>query len=171
MLNLFDKLRASFFGNRPEVCEKAKGLASGEDPEERRRLAQSDTPPPEVLYFLADDDESGVRLSIVGNAATPRQADAILAHDKDPEIRCELAGNIARLAPSLDSEARADIHDLTLQISQDLARDQIPRVRQILSGSLKDVAGAPPEIIKRLARDAELMVAAPVLQYSPMLDR
>jgi uncharacterized protein (DUF2336 family) len=168
-MSLFDKLRASFFGGRTIGYEEAKAKAAGVDTEQRRRLAQSATAPAEVLYFLAEDKEPGVRLALAGNAATPRQADAMLAHDKDPGIRCELAGKIARLAPSLDQEARADIRELTLEILQDLARDQIPRVRQIVSEALKDIAGAPPEIIKRLARDADLMVAAPVLQFSPVL--
>ncbi|MBT6292470.1 MAG: DUF2336 domain-containing protein [Rhodospirillaceae bacterium] len=167
-MKLFDKIRASIFGARTAGYEKAKIMAAGKDTEKRRRLAES-AAPPEVLYFLAEDVEPGVRLATAANAGTPRQADAMLAHDPDPDIRCELAGKIARLAPSLDQEARAEIRELTLEILQDLARDQIPKVRQILSEALKDVAGAPPEIINRLARDAELMVAAPVLQFSPVL--
>ena len=35
--------------------------------------------------------------------------------------------------------------------------------------SLKDVASAPPSVIRRLARDAELSVCQPVLEFSPML--
>ena len=168
-MTLLEKLRASFFGGRIVGYDEAKAMASGEDPEKRRRLAISETAPPEVLYFLAEDAEPSVRMRIAGNAATPRLADAILVHDKDLEIRCELAVKIARLAPALGQEERADIRETTLEILADLARDQIPRVRQILSEALKDVAGAPPEIISRLARDAELMVAAPVLQFSPVL--
>ena len=50
-----------------------------------------------------------------------------------------------------------------------LARDQVTRVRQILSEALKDVADAPPDVIRRLASDVELVVSGPVLQYSPVL--
>jgi uncharacterized protein (DUF2336 family) len=50
-----------------------------------------------------------------------------------------------------------------------LARDQVIRVRRILSEALKDVADAPPEVIRRLASDVELVVSGPVLQYSPVL--
>lgn len=50
-----------------------------------------------------------------------------------------------------------------------LARDQVTRVRQILSEALKDIANAPPEVIRRLASDVEQVVSGPVLQYSPVL--
>jgi len=50
-----------------------------------------------------------------------------------------------------------------------LARDQITRVRQILAEALKDVANAPPELIRALAHDSEVEVSNPVLQFSPVL--
>jgi uncharacterized protein (DUF2336 family) len=168
-MGLFDKLCASLFGGRNTGYDEAKAVAAGGDAEKRRRLAESRTAPSEVLYFLAEDSEPSVRLAIAGNAATPRQADAMLAQDADPEIRCDLAAKIALLAPSLGQEARADIRETTPDILEELAKDQIPRVRQILSDALKDVAGAPPGIIRRLARDVEIMVAGPVLQFSPVL--
>ena len=121
-MTLLEKLRASFFGGRIVGYDEAKAMASGEDPEKRRRLAISETAPPEVLYFLAEDAEPSVRMCIAGNAATPRLADAILVHDKDLEIRCELAVKIARLAPALGQEERADIRETTLEILADLAR-------------------------------------------------
>jgi hypothetical protein len=39
----------------------------------------------------------------------------------------------------------------------------------VIAEALKDVADAPPEIINQLARDVETAVAAPVLEYSPVL--
>jgi uncharacterized protein (DUF2336 family) len=38
-----------------------------------------------------------------------------------------------------------------------------------LAEALKDVAEAPRHIIQRLARDVELVVCAPVLEFSPLL--
>jgi len=50
-----------------------------------------------------------------------------------------------------------------------LARDQLVRVRQILAETLKDIANAPPHVVRWLARDVEISVAAPILQFSPLL--
>ena len=62
-------------------------------------------------------------------------------------------------------QVRKAAHE-TLEI---LARDQLTRVRQILAEALKDVADAPPDIIKGLALDEELVVSGPVLEFSPVL--
>ena len=45
-----------------------------------------------------------------------------------------------------------------------LARDQLPRVRQIVSEEIKHAINVPPGIIKRLSRDVEHIVAAPILE-------
>ena len=168
-MKLLGKLLASLFGGRIVDYEGTKAIAAGKVLEKHRRLGASETAPPEVLYFLAEDDKLGVRLAIAGNAATPRLANAILVHDKDPEIRCDLAGKFARLALALGQEKRAGIRKTTLEIFADLARNKIPRVHQILSKALKDVADVPLEIISCMARGGELMAPAPVLQFSPVL--
>ena len=51
-----------------------------------------------------------------------------------------------------------------------LVRDQVTRVRQVIAETLKDVADVPPEIIRLLARDCEIVVAGPVLEFSPLLN-
>jgi uncharacterized protein (DUF2336 family) len=43
------------------------------------------------------------------------------------------------------------------------------RVRRVVAETLKDVANAPADVIRRLAEDVELVVAEPVLRYSPLL--
>jgi hypothetical protein len=58
---------------------------------------------------------------------------------------------------------------ITEEVIEVLARDEATRVRQILSEALKDVPDAPHTVIKRLAQDVELVVAGPVLEYSPVL--
>jgi uncharacterized protein (DUF2336 family) len=50
-----------------------------------------------------------------------------------------------------------------------LVRDQMTRVRQVIAETLKDKPGVPPEIIRLLARDCEIVVAGPVLEFSPLL--
>jgi uncharacterized protein (DUF2336 family) len=110
-----------------------------------------------------------VRREIARNDATPAHAYRILAEDRNEDVRCDLAGKIARLAPDLPADERDRIRELTIEALEILARDELVRVRRILAETLKDVANVPREVMLRLARDTELVVAAPVLQFSPLL--
>jgi uncharacterized protein (DUF2336 family) len=69
----------------------------------------------------------------------------------------------------LPKDAQDQVHERVVEMVETLARDSATRVRQMVAEALKDVADAPPEIIKRLARDAELAVSRPVLRFSPLL--
>jgi uncharacterized protein (DUF2336 family) len=146
-----------------------KELAQSTRPADRRRLAQSTSARPEVLYYLAADVDAGVRAAVAGNEATPVQADLLLARDRAPEVRVDLAAKIARLAPGLSREAHERLRKLTYEVLDILLRDQVTRVRQVIAETLKDVADVPPEIIRLLARDCEIVVAGPVLEFSPLL--
>lgn len=149
--------------------EDAKRLAAADSERERRDMAGRADQHPEILYFLAEDKSSDVRRAIAGNAATPRQADLILARDSDESVRELLAKKIARLAPDLPQETRAQIRDLTINVLETLARDQAVKVRRVVAEALKDLTDAPQHIIHELARDLEIRVAGPVLQFSPIL--
>jgi len=157
-------------GGKKEITyDETKALARSEDAEQRRALAARGDIEPEILYFLAEDSSPGVRRTLAVNAAAPRHADLLLARDADDAVRSGLAGKIAKLAPGLTADEQDTIRRMTYEALEILARDQVTRVRQILSETLKDVAAAPPEVIRRLARDVELVVAGPVLQFSPVL--
>jgi uncharacterized protein (DUF2336 family) len=149
--------------------DEAKRLASDEDPRVRRELAKRPELKPEILYYLASDESPEVRRAIAANGSTPLQADLILATDADEGVRGDLAGRIARIAPDLSPDQQSSLYRMTIEVLEILARDQATRVRQILAETLKDVANAPPSVIKRLARDVELVVAGPVLENSPVL--
>lgn len=149
--------------------EEAKKLAAAGNERERRELAGRDDLRPELLYFLAEDKSREVRRAIAGNNATPRQADLLLAGDQDEGVRELLAAKIARLAPNLPQETRAQIRDLTVEVLEKLARDEAVKVRRIVAEALKDLTNAPHHVIQELARDLEIRVAGPVLQYSPIL--
>ncbi len=123
----------------PIPYEESKRLSQSGRVKERLRVATHTELRPEVLYFLAQDGDPTVRAAIAANPATPVQADLVLAHDGDDAVRQDLARKIALLAPGLTAQ------------EQDR------------------VADAPPEIIHRLARDCEIVVAGPVLQFSPLL--
>ncbi|HUC67932.1 MAG TPA: DUF2336 domain-containing protein [Stellaceae bacterium] len=149
--------------------ETQKLLAQSTQPADRRRLAENTSARPEVLYFLAADVEASVRAAVAANEATPVQADLLLARDRSADVRVDLAAKIARLAPGLSKEAHERLRKLTYEVLEILVRDQVTRVRQVIAETLKDVADAPPQIIRLLARDCEIVVAGPVLEFSPLL--
>ncbi len=155
--------------DKPLTYEEARGLARDEALDVRRDLAARSDVEPEILYFLAEDPVPEVRRKIAANKVTPVHADLLLASDDDQDVRGDLAGKIATLAPGLSADEQDKVRHMTYQVLEVLARDQATRVRQILSDALKDVADAPPEVIRKLASDAELVVSGPVLQYSPVL--
>jgi uncharacterized protein (DUF2336 family) len=135
----------------------------------RSALAQRTDVPPEILYFLADDPDPDVRRAIVRNLSTPGLAHLVLVDDSDDSVRSDLAARIVRLAPGLTADERDRARQTAYRVLERLVRDHLPRVRQVISDALKDVADAPPEIIHQLARDVEAAVSAPVLEYSPVL--
>ena len=61
--------------------ESAKDVAANGDASARRRLAEDETAAPEILYFLASDEDPVVRKAVATNLATPAQADFILSND------------------------------------------------------------------------------------------
>ena len=110
-----------------------------------------------------------MRGRIAANLSTPRQADLILARDRDEAVREKLAHKIEVLLPELDADEQAQAHKYLVEVIEILAQDQVIRVRQIVAETLKEVASAPSHVIQRLARDAAEVVACPVLEFSPLL--
>ncbi|MCW8915542.1 MAG: DUF2336 domain-containing protein [Magnetovibrio sp.] len=157
------------FRGKPLNYDEAKRLASDENVKVRLKLAKREDLMPEILYFLAEDPSPEVRRAIAKNPFTPRQADLLLCRDDDDGVRFNLAEKIGQLIPGLNEAEIDKVEELTHQVLERLAADQATRVRRILSETLKEIADAPPEVIRRLARDVELVVCAPVLEYSPVL--
>ncbi|MFQ5785507.1 MAG: DUF2336 domain-containing protein [Alphaproteobacteria bacterium] len=149
--------------------EQTKDLARHADATARAELAAREDVRPEILYYLAEDESPSVRRAIAANTQTPRQADRLLAEDVDDEVRCDLALKIGRLVPQLSAAQKDKVQNLTFEILEVLARDQLPRVRQIVAEEIKHCDTVPRPIIRTLAQDVELIVAAPVLEYSPLL--
>ena len=148
---------------------EARRAAASEDRAVRLDLAKRTDLQPEVLYYLAEDEEAEVRRAVAENRSTPRQADAMLVDDVDDDVRISLARKISRLAPGLNSEAQSWLHELTLKILDDLSRDELPRVRRLIAEEIRHLDNLPHELIRRLAEDAELTVCAPILEYSSLL--
>ncbi|MEK7246086.1 MAG: DUF2336 domain-containing protein, partial [Pseudomonadota bacterium] len=153
----------------PLNYETARQMAASEDLRVREQLARRTDLPPEILYYLAEDGDPKVRRAIAANAAAPHHTHMLLAGDADTSVRCDLATKISRVLPGLSAEEHDKVRQSAHETLRTLARDQIAAVRQALAEALKDVAHAPADVIKMLARDTESAVAAPILQFSPVL--
>ncbi len=149
--------------------EDARDVLEREDDKARHSLAHREDAPPETLYYLTTDKDVTVRRDVAANPSTPPQANIILADDQDDEVRCELAGKIKRLLPHLSPDEVAHTRELTIQLLEKLAVDQLPRVRQIVAEEIKTSHEVPREIVLKLAKDSHAVVAAPILEYSPLL--
>jgi len=150
--------------NQPLTYEQARDLAADCRPEARAGLAARRDVAPEILYFLAGDADPGVRRAVADNPLTPARGNLLLADDADAEVRSALAAKIAGgPAPSARDKTMA------VQMLERLTRDRVAKVRGVIAEALKTVASADAGLIGRLARDAEILVAAPVLEYSPLL--
>jgi len=137
--------------------------------EAREELAARADAAPELLFFLASEGSIKARRAIAQNAATPAHANRLLAEDSDEDVRSELARKIGRLIPNLPPDASEKMRALTIETLERLAEDQLPRVRRILAEEIKALDCIPKRVIDRLARDVEETVAAPILEYSPLL--
>ncbi len=153
----------------PDYVE-TRELARHADPDVRRALARREDVRPEILYFMAEDKVAAVRREIAANRATPGHADLVLARDDDDEVRCDLARKIGRLLPDLDPDEASRVRELALETLEILALDQLPRVRAVLAEELKQTSRVPKATVLLLAHDVEAIVAAPVLEYSPLLN-
>lgn len=135
---------------------------------ERELAARADAEP-EMLYYLADKGDAVARKAVAANHGAPAQANRLLADDVDADVRAELAKKVGRLLPDLLAPERERICQLTLETLQRLANDQVPRVRAALAHEIKYLDCAPKDVILKLARDLDEIVAVPILEYSPLL--
>ena len=149
--------------------EKAREALVNKHLDDKITLAQQETTPQEMLYYLAEDSSVEVRKKIAQNVNTPIHADKILSNDDDIEVKHELARKIARFFPDISNESTEKICDKALEMIEILAKDQLPSVRQILAEELKSSNSIPKHIALQLASDEVLSVCAPVLEYSPLL--
>jgi uncharacterized protein (DUF2336 family) len=149
--------------------DKAKALAASADAAERLKLATRADTQPEILYYLAIDQAEEVRRAIADNEATPAQAHLLLANDASEEVRRRLAAKVARLLPDMPEDEAGKARELAIQTLELLAQDELVRIRAVLSEALKSAENVPHHLIKQLALDVDLIVSAPVLQFSPLL--
>src|SRR6185312_12680758 len=122
-----------------------------------------------VFEYLAEYGAPATRQAVAANPLTPASINRTLAEDSEEDVRAELAQKIARLMPGLATEENAETVALTIATLEVLARDSAVRVRSILADEIKHLDCIPRDVALRLAKDMEEAVAAPVLEYSPLL--
>lgn len=149
--------------------EDARAVLEKHSRAAKRELASRTDAPREVLYYLSEDEMLDVRVAVAANPSTPIQASEILADDPEELVRVELARRISRLVPGADETMQEDLLERVITLVEKLAADKLPRVRAIVAEEIKATENVPPRIIQKLAKDAEISVAAPVLEYSPLL--
>lgn len=142
--------------------------------EERARHAQHELASradagEDVLHFLAVNGAAATRRAVAANPAAAPKTNQLLADDRDEEVRVALAQKIGRLLPGLLAVERDHLVTLTLATLERLARDETARVRAVLTEEIKHLDCVPKEIVGLLARDSESIVAAPIIEYSPLL--
>jgi uncharacterized protein (DUF2336 family) len=138
--------------------------------DKRLALANNTGTEPEVLYYLVDDETPEIRTAVAANPSTPPQADLLLTEDADDDVRQELARKIGRLMPGLKAVKQVKLREMTIEALERLSEDSVPLVRAALSETIKEMDGIPKDVIMRLASDVEAIVAAPILEYSPLLN-
>ncbi len=148
----------------------ARNALARNDLEARRFLASAAETPPEMLYFLANDGDETVRANVAAHGATPAQAHFRLADDSHESVRAQLARKLARVMPDLPREELRGLRDDTLALLERLARDETAKVRAALAEELAAMADVPRDLVLDLAHDPETEVAAPILEFSPLLN-
>lgn len=102
---------------------------------------------------------------LLGDALTQSR----LAGMTDGGVREMLARKLCRLLPELPADSRDAVAQVAFKALEQLARDHAENVRAALASAIKDVACAPPAVVRTLAQDIERSVAEPVLHYCATL--
>jgi len=154
---------------RDLTYEKARALLEEHNQAARLELAAREDAAPEMLYYLSEDKVGSVRAAVAANPSTPIQASERLVNDLEDDVRAELARRIGRLVPDTKEDLQSDLRDRVVSLLEKLATDKLPRVRAIIAEEIKAMPDVPRHIVWSLARDAEIVVCGPVLEYSPLL--
>jgi uncharacterized protein (DUF2336 family) len=149
--------------------EEARGALERHDASAKQGLAGDEKAAPEILYFLAGDTDAKVRRKVAANPATPMQANRLLAEDEETDVRTALARKLARLLPDAGLASNRDLGEAVIAMLERLAADRLPQVRAVVAEELKSSGAVPADLIRGLASDMEEIVAAPILEFSPLL--
>ncbi len=136
---------------------------------ERVRLAADQAAPAAALQLLANDPAVTVRATVAMNHSAGSSLFSVVAGDPDERVRALLGRRLALLLPTLSADDRSQLRDHAVATLMTLVADQADRVRGAIADVVKDMPGAPHELILRLAQDLAITVAEPVIRLSPAL--
>lgn len=157
------KIKADGYENKKFIAVEGK-------PKQRLSLAKNSKTPKEILYYLAEyDPDEKVRQAVAKNKSTPLHAAAILAIDKNVDVRLSLAERLVKLLPDLTTDTHSQLYAFAVQALGTLALDEVLKIRKSLTSTLKDHAYAPPAVAAQLARDLEREVSEPILRFCTAL--
>lgn len=116
-------------------------------------LAKRPDVAPEILYYLATDDAVEVRRLVAANPGTPQQANRLLAHDRDEDVRCELARKLGRQISDAGMAWTPRARALAFEVADMLAHDKVARVREALADEMK--SAMPMHVFEEHPREAK----------------
>ena len=120
-----------------------------------------------LFPFLFEQDARALAgLRKVKNALATVEARQADEGTSQEDLRIALAGRLVSLLPDLDHKHQKVAYALCVRSLVKLAEDEITQVRIAVSSSLKDIAHFPPDVARKLAKDAERAVALPMLEYA-----
>lgn len=149
--------------------EIEREAARSEKIKDRLKLAKDPKTHLEILYYLADDQDTKVRRAVAANPSTPVHVSEVLARDSDVDVKIALIHRLTALLPDLSQDQYAHLYAFAAQALGILALDEVLKVRLALSSALRDELYAPPEVISQLARDLEREVSEPILRLCAKL--
>lgn len=150
--------------------EQAKKIAETGSSEDKIQLTQRENIPPEILYYLASDEDPKVRAAIASCKQTPYQADYILAEDSHEEVKKCLITKVADQAQSLNRLLDPEKGEVVDAILTQLASDESVSIRRVLVKAIKRIANLSRKLVLKLARDDDEEVAQSMVQSSPVLE-
>ncbi len=142
-------------------------LADQFDEASRVKLGASPQATPAILALLAADPAVTVRAAVALNDATPVGVQESLATDGDERVRMLVARKLAGFAFGGAEEEQMERQ--AARLLESLVRDEAVRVRLAIASVLKEMPGAPKEIVLQLAHDTDITVSEPILRLSPLL--
>ena len=103
------------------------------------------------------------------NPPAPPDADRTLATDTDERVLVMLARKLATLTTGLTADAQSRLRQQAYDTLTSLIANEAVRVRAAVAEAVKDMPDVPRILILRLAHDPSVMVAEPVILFSPVL--
>lgn len=148
----------------PERYAIEREKARSKNAKDRLNLAKNPSTHLEILYYLAEDQDTKVRRAVAANPSTPVHVSEVLAADADVDVKIALIKRLGGLLPDLSKDQYAHLYAFAAQALGILALDEVLKVRLALSSALRDETFAPPEVVSQLARDLERQVSEPILK-------